>query len=248
MERALRTFAALLAVAAVAGCTVKGTSYPALTGPSELGLSLTLSATPDVLSQDGSSQAQVEIVARDPNGQPVRKDFRVEITLAGRPADYGTLSPGKTVSTGSDGRARLVYTAPPAPLQAVDTGANIITLAVTPLGSDYNAATTRTVDIRLVPPGVIVPPNGPIADFTFAPTSPRALELVQFDGGTSTTDQGATIDVYNWNFGDGDTKEVKGTSATTHDFLKAGTYVVSLKISDSMGRTHTVSKAVTITP
>ena len=248
MVRALRTFAALLAVAAAAGCTVSETNPPALAGPSELGLSLTLAATPDVLSQDGSSQSTVVIQAMDPNGQPVRNlGLRVEVTLGGRPADYGTLVPGKNVSTGSDGRATLWYTAPPAPVQSVDTGANIITLAVTPSGSDYRTANPRTVDIRLVPLGVIVPQGGPTADFIFGPPLPRVLELVQFDGSLSTTEPGSTVDVYTWNFGDGDPpKEVKGSSATTHDFLKAGTYAVSLKVTDSAGRTHTVTKAVTI--
>ena len=90
-----------------------------------------------------------------------------------------------------------------------------------------------------MPPGVIVPPTGPTADFIFGPPLPRALEFVQFDGSLSTTEPGSTIDVYTWNFGDGDPpKEVKGSSATTHDFLKAGTYAVSLKVTDSAGRTH----------
>jgi hypothetical protein len=250
MVRAFRTFVALCAVAAATACTMKGTDTPPLAGPSELGLSLTLTATPDVLSQDGSDQATLVIQARDATGQPVRNlGLRVEIVLAGRPADYGTLSPGKVVSTGSDGRAVVVYTAPAAPLQTVDTGSNIITLAVTPSGTDYNNATTRTVNIRLVPPGVIVPTSGPRADFTFAPSVPRVLEIIQFDGSLSTTDQGATIDVYTWTFGDGDVKVINAPmTSTTHDFLKAGVYSVSLKVADSMGRTHTVTKAVTITP
>ncbi|MCC7125259.1 MAG: hypothetical protein IT178_10455, partial [Acidobacteria bacterium] len=42
--------AALVAIAAVlAGCTVKKTEAPALSGPSELGLSLQTKVTPDIL-------------------------------------------------------------------------------------------------------------------------------------------------------------------------------------------------------
>jgi hypothetical protein len=234
MVRALRTFAALMAVAAAAGCTVSETNPPALAGPSELGLSLTLTATPDVLTQDGSAQAKV-VIGRDQNGAKRNLDLRVDI--AWRPIRLRHASPGKT-----RGRAAMLCHGAPRAVRRT-----IITLAVTPSGSDYRTADPRTVDIRLVPLGVIVPQGGPTADFVFGPPLPRALEFVQFDGSLSTTEPGSTIDVYTWNFGDGDPpKEVKGSSATTHDFQKAGTFAVSLKVTDSAGRTHTVTKAVTI--
>ena len=249
MVRALRTFAVLLAVAAAAGCTVKETNPPALAGPSELGLSLALQATPDVLTQDGSAQAQVVVTARDPNGQPVRNlGVRVEITQGGRIADYGTLSPGKNVSTGSDGRAILTYTAPPAPLQSVDTGADIITLAVTPSGSDYAQAVTRTVNIRLVPPGVIIPPSNITAGFT-SPATAAELENVVFnaspcgDGDAKDCTRGS-IAGYAWDFGDGTT----GTGmTTTHQYHRSGTYLVTLTVSDALGRAVSTSKSCVIT-
>ena len=244
MVRALRTFAALLAVAAAAGCTVSETNPPALVGPSELGLSLTLTARPDVLTQDGSSQAQIEIQARDQNGQPKREaiPLRVEITVGGLIADYGTLSPGKNVSTGSDGRAVITYTAPPASLVSGDS---VITLTVTPVGTDYITANPRTVNIRLVPPGIITGP-GPNADFLFSPTAPVTGAVVQFDASLSAPAEGQKITVYAWDFGDGDKKVVNGSPITTHDFMTAGTFVVSLTVTDSGGSTHTVRKTVTI--
>src|SRR5688572_5936866 len=62
---------ATLAVIA-AGCTLNDASAPPLQGPSELGLSLSLSAIPDMLAHDGASQAQIIVQARDANGQPAR--------------------------------------------------------------------------------------------------------------------------------------------------------------------------------
>ena len=60
-----------LAVAATSvGCTVSRTPAPPLQGPSELGLSVTLTARPDVLSMDGASQSQITITTFDQNGQP----------------------------------------------------------------------------------------------------------------------------------------------------------------------------------
>ena len=54
MPRSFRTHIALLAAAlGLAGCTVhKQNEAPPLTGPSETALSLTVTVSPDVLTQD----------------------------------------------------------------------------------------------------------------------------------------------------------------------------------------------------
>src|SRR5688572_31149393 len=67
------------AAVALSGCTVKKTETPDPTGPSELGLSLQLQVTPDVLVMDGASQSTLTVTTRDSNGaiQP-NVDVRVE--------------------------------------------------------------------------------------------------------------------------------------------------------------------------
>src|SRR5215204_4779785 len=45
------------AAVALSGCTVKKTEAPEVTGPSELGLSLELRVSPDLLVADGASQS-----------------------------------------------------------------------------------------------------------------------------------------------------------------------------------------------
>ena len=65
----------LLVVAAMvtfAGCALDKQTAPTLAGPSELGLSLAVLATPDIITQDGQSQAVIEVTAKDPASQPVR--------------------------------------------------------------------------------------------------------------------------------------------------------------------------------
>ena len=69
MVRAFRALALLLTVAVAAGCSVEDQTAPPLSGPSELALSLTVGASPDILAQDGASQSQVIVVARDAAGQ-----------------------------------------------------------------------------------------------------------------------------------------------------------------------------------
>ena len=145
---------ALIAFAAMVlgSCTVKETDAPPLAGPSETGLSLATSVTPDVLDQDGLSQAVVEVVTRGPDGRPVGSiPLRIEIRVGNASMDFGRLS-NKTPVTGSDGVARVTYTAPPAPAEPVDTF-TVVTLVITPVGGDFHGSNPRFVELRLVPQG-----------------------------------------------------------------------------------------------
>src|SRR6266480_1419341 len=113
-------FLALIAIAGTAtfgGCTLSRTPAPPLQGPSELGLSFEVFASPDTLSQDGASRSQIAIRAIDANGQPAKNvTFHADILdSAGIVRDLGSLS-ARTLATGNDGRATLIYTAPAAPL------------------------------------------------------------------------------------------------------------------------------------
>ena len=75
------------------GCTLKKQETPSLTGPSTLGTSVQMSASPDTLQLDGASQSNVTIQASDSNGQPKRNmSMRAEILVNGtlafvRPGD-----------------------------------------------------------------------------------------------------------------------------------------------------------------
>ena len=72
MRSGVRRALLLAAIATgVSGCGVDKQSAPPLTGPSELGLSLTLTATPDQVVRDGSSRSVVTVIARDGQNRPV---------------------------------------------------------------------------------------------------------------------------------------------------------------------------------
>jgi PKD repeat protein len=240
---------ALLVVAAVglSACTVKSVEAPPLSGPSELGLSLTTRVTPDILKQDGLSQASVEITARGPDGRPARGvTIRAEIVVGGAAFDYGRLST-RTVTTADDGIARLTYTAPPPLPEPVDTF-TIVTLALTPVGVDFAGSTERFVEIRLVPDGnVILPPNSPpVASFVITPTPVKTYSPVTFDASPS-KDEGDFCGgncTYAWDFGDGS----QGTGmVTTHEFRAAATYSVRLTVTDLRGGRATSSQSVSVT-
>lgn len=240
----LRSVVAAFAVAAVAsagGCTMKEQNEPPLTGPSELGLSVTLTASPDVLTQDGASQSVITAIARNANSQPAANvPLYVEIFVNGATVDFGRLS-AKNVTTDSSGRATVVYTAPAAPVVSVG-GGTYVTIAFTPVGTDAANAVSRVVSIRLVPPGIILPPNGtPAANFTFAPASPRTGEKITFDASSSTDD--GTIVSYNWSFSDGDTRTGRVVQIA---FGVPGTYAATLTVTDDRGLSASTTKTVTV--
>jgi PKD repeat protein len=238
-----RKVLALAAVIALSGCSLDNQSTPPLAGPSELGLSLEITATPDVIAQDGQSQAVVQVVARDANSQPVNGlAMRVDTSVGGALADFGRLST-HTASTGSDGRATVTYYAPAAP-PATATTDTLVNVVVTPIGSNYANALPRTVEIRLMRPGTIISPFGtPTPKFIFSPTSPKEEDEVLFDASSSTDSDGQIVS-YRWDFGDGET----GYGVrTTHSFVVARAYQVVLTVTDNQGLSaSTAPVAVTI--
>jgi PKD repeat protein len=231
-----------IAVTAGAGCTVDKQDAPELSGPSELGTSVTLYASPDTLRQDGASQSQITVQAQDGNGQPVRNmPVRLDIAVNGMLTDFGQLS-GKNLVTGGDGRATATYTAPLAPIDPVDNQ-TVVQIQATPGGSNYANAMPRSVSIRLVPPGIILPPNGtPVPSFTYAPSTPITRMDVTFDASLSTDSDGRIVS-YVWNFGDGSTDD---GMVVKHDFKVMGTYVVTLTVTDDRGQSASLSKSVSV--
>ena len=153
--------------------------------PSELGLSLILQAIPDVLTLDGLSRALISIEARDANAQAMGNvPIRLEILFNGEFFDFGALST-RSIVTGSNGRADVTYTAPFGSGEVV-VSFLLVTIRATPVGSNFANAVARSVEIRLVPQGVIIPQNqDPTAAFTFSAPTEEGTP-VTFDASTST--------------------------------------------------------------
>jgi PKD repeat protein len=79
----------------------------------------------------------------------------------------------------------------------------------------------------------------PVARFTATPTG----LTVSMDG-TASSDAGGTISAYAWKFGDGGI----ATGATaSHAYTAAGSYTITLTVTDNSGLTGTVSQLVTVT-
>jgi hypothetical protein len=84
----------------------------------------------------------------------------------------------------------------------------------------------------------------PTADFIYSPTFPYVGQSVTFDASGS-SDIDGTIDSYTWDFGDG----LVGTDViTTHTYESAGTFTVTLTVTDDLGATDTLQQEITIDP
>jgi PKD repeat protein len=249
MTKAARLRPAILAAAILAtACGVESTDIPSLTGPSELALSVTVTATPDSISWDGYSQSAVVISAHGPDGAPKSGVvFRLDMATGSVPQDFGSLSL-RTIVTGADGRASSTYTAPAQP-PSTSGSFQVVTILATPVGSNFQTSVTHSAEIRLVRPGVVMPPaDAPLANFTFSPAAPSNSTRVFFDASSScATASGicspAGIVSYAWSFGDG----TQGSGvAPSKVYDVPGSYTVTLTVTNDRGRSHQATRQINI--
>jgi PKD repeat protein/subtilisin family serine protease len=83
----------------------------------------------------------------------------------------------------------------------------------------------------------------PVARFTFSPTNPLVNQWITFDA-TSSYDPDGSIVSYTWDFGDGATAT---GSRVTKRYSAAGTYTVTLTVTDNRGATNSASQTITVT-
>ena len=239
MQRtSFRTRAQWVAVAVAAvltsACGLDKQTQPSLIGPADGGQSIQLTATPDQLPRDGSSQAVVTVLARDVSNRPIVGQRLILALANGSPAGTGLSQ--TEVTTNSQGTATFTVSAP----TAGSTGNQIVIIA-TPVGTNADNTNPRSVAIA------VNPPNGtaPTAAFTFSPTTPEIGQVVTFDAST-TTDEGSPCGScsFFWDFGGDGT----GTGRiATHVFTAAGPYTVRLTATDSAGTTGpTAQQTVTV--
>ncbi len=246
--------AGIACVVLATACGVHQTEAPSISGPSTLAQSVSITATPDSITQNGASQSAVKVIVNGPDGRPLAgRAVRLDMTVGGTLVDYGTLST-KSVVTASDGTATSIYTAPPAPPAGSAQNSASVSIVATLIGSDAQTQVPVAADIRLVPPGVILPPAGtPTPSFKVSPTSPTTNTLVLFDASASCgaalvnnvcPASADAIASYAWTFGDGST----GTGvAPSHTYTAGLSYIVTLTVTTTRGAQASVSQTVPVT-
>jgi len=86
------------------------------------------------------------------------------------------------------------------------------------------------------------PPTPPHASFFYSPIEPQVGETVTFDASAS-FDPDGTIKTYVWDFGDGTTDTA---IIATHIFTTAGSYNVTLTVTDDDGLSDASAQSVTV--
>jgi PKD repeat protein len=215
------------------GCTVQKQTAPGFTGPSELGLAVSIAALPEVLPRDGSSMSAIAITAFDSNGKPKAGQRLILSTNA------GTLSPAE-VLTNADGKASATFIAPG--LNERVSTATIVAIPVGVAGGDAANINDRSVRISVLGPSI------PFASFTFAPASPAVLDSVTFDANASSLDGRACGSgcTYSWNFDDGSNGD---EIAQQHTFTSPGVFNVTLTVTSiAFGTSNSQTRPLVIAP
>jgi PKD repeat protein len=116
-------------------------------------------------------------------------------------------------------------------------GAFTVTLTVTD-SAGKTGANSKQITVGAVS-------NAPNAQFTVSPGQVQAGRLAFFDATVSTAIAGRTIVKYEWNFGD---NVIVEGARIEHVFNPAGTYTVTLTVTDSGGGVDTETKTVSVIP
>lgn len=227
----LRTGAVLLLAGSAVAC-MDTQEAPPLTGPSTTAQALILSASPDRIAHNGSAQSVVSVEMHDEDGQPLSGQ---RVTLG---ASTGSLSHVDVV-TSADGRAAFIVTAP-----ALSTPAEKITVFATPVGTNFDNATTRQLTIGLT--GTLNATR-PSPTFTVTPETPTAGGTVVVDA-SATTDEGETCGdrcTYSWNFG-GLGAGVTTGMVVSRNNIAEGSFAVTLTVTDNAGSANSMTRVVTV--
>jgi hypothetical protein len=253
----LKAAAATALIVVVSGCGLDEVKVPDLIGPSELALSIRLTAVPDILTADGLSTSVIQATVRNENGQALsgREIFFAVADESGHFADIGTLEDsqgivrsagtGVIVRSGSNGVAQAIYRTP----ARTDATANqSVLVTARPVGDDFNGQVYRSVRIELRSAEPRLFPQVP------GNASPHCFFIVEHPDGFKTgvailfqdtsSDDDGTIVRYEWFFGDG-TNTVYAPD-TAHVFKFSGTYTVTHIVTDDDGAQEACTATIPI--
>ena len=236
----------------ITGCGLDDVEIPELDGPSELGLSLKLTVSPDIITADGFSTALITIQAFDQNGGPlVGRDIFLSISDEdGRTADIGEFrssngpGTGITVRTNAQGVAQAVYEAP---ARTDATGNQTVLINARPIGTDYAGAIYRTVrlELRSAEPRLFPQnPNNDPPSCNFAVQAPSGFRTnVSILFQSTSSDPDGTIVRYEWDFGNGTRSDHSDVNAS---YRLPGSYTVTHVVTDDDGAQDACAAIVTV--
>jgi DNA-binding beta-propeller fold protein YncE len=192
---------------------------------------LTPKATPSVSAPSGGSFYSLTI---SPDGKSVyAPDYSNSVVDQFDVGSGGELSPKSTPTVaGGSGSIDLWMTADGKNAYVTNYNADTISQYDVSSGGDLTPKSTPTVFGGTQPISILIPPDqGPVAAFTDMPG--KAGKPTSFNGSGSSDSDGSVVR-YDWSFGDGTTAP-NGGATPSHTYAKAGTYTVTLTVTDDSG-------------
>lgn len=120
----------------------------------------------------------------------------------------------------------------------LETGTYTITLVIT---DNQGETATSNATLQVMP--AAAENEAPVATFAMTPDTGEAPLAVEFDASAS-SDPDGTITTYAWAFGDGG----MATGVTgNHIYVEAGTYTITLTVTDDDGTSSQATKMLTVT-
>lgn len=270
-ETMLRTCRRMFAVALVltaTGCLLDNAEAPDLAGPSLRGRAIEIRAIPDQLISDGWSSSVIEAVLQGPNSERI-SGANIFFDISGfvdlgnlapingpRPTYGGVEATQVTAVTDGDGVARARYWAPFRTDQPDDT---VVTILAREGGTNFRQVPFAQTDIflraadRPIPGPIPTPQPG-----CEAPTAEVELSLlcdggeikagrsILALGGSSSAGAGETITTYIFNWGDGTSDTITGSSSADHTYDSAlvnSSVIVQLTVVNSCGESASASSS-----
>ncbi len=184
------------------------------------------------------NQAPVVAITAPMNGTTIPSGSMVTFTGTATDAEDGALS-GASVRWSSS-RDGSIGTGLTLTTSSLSVGTHTITFTATDSGGRSSTASTTLVVTMST---VNVPP---LARLT-GPGSGQAGDTLTFDGSTS-TDTDGTIASWRFDFGDGSMPVSSTMTTAAHVFATAGTFTVTLTVTDNRGATGTATLQVVIAP
>jgi len=86
----------------------------------------------------------------------------------------------------------------------------------------------------------------PITFFTYSPENPVVNQTITFNASSSYGPDGNIMN-YEWDFGDGNVTNIT-EEIINHSYLEAGSYKVTLTVTDDDGATNSTTKIITVQP
>lgn len=203
--------------------TVGGTYDVALTVTDTAGQTVT--ASEQIIVEDPEPTAVISASATDGEAPLV-------VALDGSSSIDNTDIESYTWDLGDGGEA---ITTASTSVTYVTAGTYTINLTVTDIAGQESTATQLIT--------VTEPDIEPIAVIVASETDGEAPLTVTVDGGTSTDDTG--VESYSWDLGDG--SDAVTTASTSVTYTTAGTYTISLTVTDIAEQESTATQVITVT-